>query len=480
MQEYKREFIRFLLANGLGIFENPNDDRSLKSKRLSPWFLNIGDFNDGVTLSALADAYAQAIINSGVQLDTLYGIPEKGVGLVGPVAAKMGERGHNVGWFFTRKVPKEYGEATGKMDLTKLVVGRIPKPGQAIGQLDDVFTTGDAKYEARETLKSLGSFDYPLLAIALDRQEVLTDATGISAIERYEKDTGTKVISAVNAKDVLDYLIEQAESDTENSSVIRRRVERLANYLRVYGTNEAKFGMQTLNQRIMGRERSVIPACDVETLEEFESIVRDTTDVEGVGGYKVGFELGYGYGLQRIVEVARKYTDKPIILDHQKAGTDIPDTGKNFARVCKKAGVDAVILFPQAGPETERAWIYHALDNELKVIVDGRMTHQSYTTSEGGWITDEGALKMYEIAAKIGVDNFVVPRNKPEVIEQIRSVVEPIVGEADYYAPGLIEQGGNISAAGKAAGKRFHGIVGRGIYQAKDKTAAAIEHCSQL
>src|SRR3989344_1819936 len=76
---------------------------SLKRKKLSPWFLNIGDFNDGVTLSALADAYAKAIINSGVQLDTLYGIPEKGVGLVGPVAAKMGERGHNVGWFFTRK-----------------------------------------------------------------------------------------------------------------------------------------------------------------------------------------------------------------------------------------------------------------------------------------------------------------------------------------------------------------------------------------
>jgi hypothetical protein len=36
---------------------------------------------------------------------------------------------------------------------------------------------------------------------------------------------------------------------------------------------------------------------------------------------------------------------------------DIPETGELFAKVCKDAGVDAVILFPQAGPETEKAWI---------------------------------------------------------------------------------------------------------------------------
>ena len=68
----------------------------------------------------------------------------------------MARKGQNVGWFFTRKMPKEYGEATGKTDLTKLVVGRIPQDGQAICQLDDVFTTGDAKYDARATKKGLG------------------------------------------------------------------------------------------------------------------------------------------------------------------------------------------------------------------------------------------------------------------------------------------------------------------------------------
>ena len=184
--------------------------------------------------------------------------------------------------------------------------------------------------------------------------------------------------------------------------------------------------------------------------------------------------------MPRVVEIVKKYTNKPIIYDHQKAGTDIPDTGKNFARTMKKAGVDAVIFFPQAGPETERAWIYHALDYGLKVIVGGRMTHPAYAVSEGGFITDEGALEIYRIAARIGINNFVVPGNKPEVIKQIKEVIEAEGVSPVFYAPGFIAQGGNISDAAKVAGEKFHGIVGRGIYAAPDMRAAALEHTSQI
>ena len=153
---------------------------------------------------------------------------------------------------------------------------------------------------------------------------------------------------------------------------------------------------------------------------------------------------------------------------------------RDLWKMYKGAGFDAIILFPQSGPETERAWIYRAFDNGLKVIVGGRMTHPAYAVSEGGWITDEGALEMYRIAARAGVDNFVVPGNKPEVITQIREVIEAEGVDPILYAPGFIAQGGTISDAAQAAGRRFHGIVGRGIYQSKDKRAAAVEHCSQL
>ena len=481
MEDYKKEFIDFLLKTGaLKVFEDSRDDRALKSKRISPWFVNIGDFNDGVSSGALAGFYADAIINSGVEGDLLYGIPEKGVGLAAPVAIAMAQKGKNMGWCFSRKDEKTHGEASnlGPEDrIKKLIVGRIPKIDDAIIQLDDVFTAGDAKYEANAFLKSLGRTNLPLLAIAVDRQEVGIDASGKSAIELYEGKTGTKVVSVVDALDVFDFL-------KGEKLVSERALERLGNYIRVYGTKGARECIATrlgdLEQKIIRRDRSVIPACDVETLEQFEELVKQTADVEGIGGYKVGFELGLGYGLPAVVAAARKHTNKPIIYDHQKAGTDIPDTGKNFARVCKKAGVDAVILFPQAGPETERAYIYHALDNGLKVIVGGRMTHPAYAVSEGGFITDEGALDMYRIAARAGINNFVVPGNKPEVIKQVKYVIEAEGVSPIFYSPGLVEQGGKISVAASAAGDRFHGIVGRGIFQAKDMHAAAIEHTSQL
>jgi orotidine-5'-phosphate decarboxylase len=476
MEEYKEKFINFLLNTGaLKVFENSSDDRTLKSKRISPWFVNIGDFNDGDSSNVLAGFYADAVINSGVEVNTLYGIPDKGVGLAAPIAMAMAAKGHNVAWFFSRKDEKKHGEASHLSPderIKALTVGRAPKADDAIVQLDDVFTAGDAKYEANAFLKSLGRTNLPLLAIAVDRQEVAIDSR--EAIAEYQEKTGTRVVSVVNAVDVYNVL-------KEGKLASESALERLAKYIRVYGTKEARTAIgRGLEQKIIGSDRSVIPACDVETLEQFEELVKQTADVKGIGGYKIGFELGLGFGLPAVVAAARKHTDKPIIYDHQKAGTDIPDTGKNYAKLMKRAGVDTVIFFPQAGPETERAWIYHALDNGLNVIVGGRMTHPAYAVSEGGFITNEGALDMYRIAAKAGVNNFVVPGNKPEVIKQVRELVEAEGVSPIFYAPGFVAQGGKIEAAAKVAGDRFHGIVGRGIYQAKDMHAAAVEHTSQL
>jgi len=478
MQQYKKEFIMFLLKTGA---LKVGGDFSLKSKRLSPWFVNVGDFNEGESTKVLGEFYADSILNSNVSFDLLYGIPEKGNALAVATAIAMAKKGKNTGWFFTRKVAKEYGEATNLSQAERikaLVVGMAPKNNQSIIQLDDVFTAGDAKYQAREVLQSLGDFNLPLLAIAVDRQEVGVD--GKSAIEEYEAKTGTRVVSVVNAIDVLDFLIENIPIKTPNGEIKKEDIERMMNYLRAYGTKSIKKMLRKTEQKIIETERSIIPACDVPTIEEFEKIVKETAKIKGIGGYKVGFQLSLKYGLGKIVETVRKYTNKPVIYDHQKAGTDIPDTGKNFAEVCKEAGVDAVIFFPQSGPETERAWIYHAIDKGLKVIVGGRMTHPAYAVSEGGFITDEGALEIYRIAAREGINNFVVPGNKPEIIKQIKEVIEAEGVTPIFYAPGFVAQGGKIEDAAKVAGNSWHAIVGRGIYQAADIKAAAIEHTSQL
>lgn len=46
MEEYKADFIEFLLKTGA---LRVGGDFTLKSKRSSPWFVNIGDFNDGAS-----------------------------------------------------------------------------------------------------------------------------------------------------------------------------------------------------------------------------------------------------------------------------------------------------------------------------------------------------------------------------------------------------------------------------------------------
>ena len=255
-------------------------------------------------------------------------------------------------------------------------------------------------------------------------------------------------------------------------------------------------------KKIIERDRTIIPACDV-PLETYEEIVKGTGDVDGIGGYKIGPALTGRPGYDKIVETTRKYTDKPLIIDAQKWGTDIPDTARNILTPVKESGINAVILFPESGPITEYEWIKTAQDLDLGVIVGGEMTHNRYLSSDGsnskdknyteifrelgidrdipGFIREFAPEDIYEIAARMGVTNFVVPGNKPDRIAHYRSLVESCgVDEPVFYAPGFVAQGGEISDAANVAGNNWHAIVGRGIYKANDKKRAALEMTSKL
>jgi orotidine-5'-phosphate decarboxylase len=230
--------------------------------------------------------------------------------------------------------------------------------------------------------------------------------------------------------------------------------------------------------KIIKLDRSIIPACDVATLEALEKLVKETCDVKRVGGYKIGFELVIPFGMNSVIGVIRKHTALPIIYDHQKAGTDIPDTGEKFMKACK--GVDAVILFPQAGPETERKWIEAAKKEGLGIIIGGEMTHPKYLENDGGFILNTAPQAIYELAASLGVSDFVVPGNKPERIVEYRRMLEARGIKPVFYSPGMITQGGDISEAARAAGERWHAIIGRALYQASDMRKTAEDLSKKL
>jgi orotidine-5'-phosphate decarboxylase len=221
-------------------------------------------------------------------------------------------------------------------------------------------------------------------------------------------------------------------------------------------------------KELIPRSRSIIPACDVSDTKELDHLIEQTHDVPGIGGYKVGLELTISYGLKPIVDIIRKYTELPIIYDHQKGGTDIPELGSRFAKVCRSAGVNAVILFPFGGSETEKEWIKACQDAELTVLVGGHMTQKKFLVSEGGFIDDRAPQKIYEIAVESGVTDFVVPGNKPELVIEYKKFFESKGISFVLYAPGFIAQGGVITECGKVAGARWHAIVGSAIYRAKD------------
>lgn len=229
--------------------------------------------------------------------------------------------------------------------------------------------------------------------------------------------------------------------------------------------------------QIIKLKKSIIPSCDVDSLDKLKKLVKATSSLKGIGAYKIGFELVVPFGMKEVVRAIRKITKLPIIYDHQKAGTDIPEMGEKFMRACKLA--DAVISFPQAGPETEVAWIKAAQETKMPVIIGGEMTHQAYLKGAGGFIDDNAPKRMYEIAASMGVKDFVIPGNKPEKSLDYVKIIRNKIKSPVFYSPGLINQGGYISDLAKKL-ESWHAIIGRAIYEAKDMKKAAEELAKEL
>jgi len=232
--------------------------------------------------------------------------------------------------------------------------------------------------------------------------------------------------------------------------------------------------------RIIKRDRSIIPACDVD-LKLFREIVKSTCGIPAVGAYKIGAILALSVGLPRVVETARKFTDKPLIYDHQKAGTDIPEMGRPFAETVKKCGIDALIIFPLAGPKTQTDWIQSCQEVGLPVIVGAYMTHPRFLDREGGYFVEAAVERIYKSASSHNhVADYVVPGNRPDVIRRVRELLTKNGVQPVFYAPGFITQGGGISDAAKVAGPNWHAIVGRAIYEAKDFGEATLALAAAL
>jgi len=81
---------------------------------------------------------------------------------------------------------------------------------------------------------------------------------------------------------------------------------------------------------------------------------------------------------------------------------------------------------------------------------------------------------MYEIAAKNGVDYFIIPGNKTEAIKKYHLLLTNIINEPKYCMPGIGKQGGEIEKAFSILrGYNAYAIIGSAIYGSESIEEAA-------
>lgn len=219
--------------------------------------------------------------------------------------------------------------------------------------------------------------------------------------------------------------------------------------------------------------KGIIIAADVASIEELRELVGLSLDVPEVVSIKIGFRLALRYGLPPIVKAVHQLRRLPVVYDHQKAATDIPAMGRPFARVCADAEVSAVIFFPLAGPKTLESFIVGAQDNGLSPIVGLSMTHPGYLQSEGGFISDNAVGLISKVALSLGVRDFVLPGNRPEMVKSICEGILSSEVPLRILMPGIGAQGGQVSQAFNAVGNHHpFAIIGSSIYASADPRKA--------
>jgi orotate phosphoribosyltransferase len=191
MKTFQKDFLDFAIQQDVLKF----GEFTLKSGRISPYFFNAGLFQTGSALSQLSQFYAQAIIESELEFDMLFGPAYKGIPLVSTIAMALYERhGKDYPYAFNRKEVKAHGEGGN-------IVG-APLQGRVL-IVDDVITAGTAIREAADIVAAHNA-RLAGVAISLDRQE--KGQGEYSAVQEVQQAYSINVINIVSLPDVIQHL----------------------------------------------------------------------------------------------------------------------------------------------------------------------------------------------------------------------------------------------------------------------------------
>jgi len=210
MHTYQQEFLEFAIAKNVLRFGN----FTLKSGRQSPYFFNMGLFNDGQAIAQLGRFYAQTIEQAQIEFDLIFGPAYKGIPLVTTTSIALADHHQrNLPYCFNRKETKDHGEGGN-------IVG-APLQGRVL-LIDDVISAGTAIREAVEIIQAAGA-ELVGVIIALNRQE--RGQGKLSAIQEIEQQYNIPVTSIVNLDQLIHYLEPQPERAADLAAIKAYRQE---------------------------------------------------------------------------------------------------------------------------------------------------------------------------------------------------------------------------------------------------------------
>jgi len=192
----RTDFVRFSLEQGVLRF----GQFKVKSGRVSPYFFNAGLFDSGLSVGRLARFYAQALVDSGIQFDMLFGPAYKGIPLSTATSIALANHpamaGHDVPFAFNRKEAKDHGEGG-------VLVG-APLRGRVV-IIDDVITAGTSVRESVGIIRQAGAQPAAVL-IALDRMERAGadhELSAHSAVQDVAQSYDMPVVSIASLNDIM-------------------------------------------------------------------------------------------------------------------------------------------------------------------------------------------------------------------------------------------------------------------------------------
>ena len=216
--DFRQQFVEFAIAENVLCF----GEFKTKAGRMSPYFFNAGLFHSGASVRSLCRFYAQALRESGLKFDMLYGPAYKGIILAAGTAMALAEFGQNVPFCYNRKEAKDHGEGG-------VTVG-APLRGRVV-IVDDVVSAGTSVRESVEIIRAAGAEPAGVL-IALDRQE--RGQGDLSATQEVSGMYGIPVVSVATLEDVIHYLGTQGRkpgAEPANAD----HLQRIGTYKKTYG-----------------------------------------------------------------------------------------------------------------------------------------------------------------------------------------------------------------------------------------------------